>query len=383
MPTSTPGRCVFIVLENAHMSRQHNFLPIPSLSHRLEKIPWPKVGSKWWKESDVVGGFQMARGSASLARSLSGKPLQRCLWQAKAFDDFPRARESRMTPLPSTGWLGAEISPNWRCQKGRNSNISVRVGKDKPQTWHGSCLMSFLSSIPGNWALDTEIELRCRKIKHMSRLASGLIDPAPHCLVFSQESRWPQCRRRELKKGWGWRTRCGLSKVLKSMILGCPLSVVLAKQDTCFGVTVSGSMFLFCPQPNTLARLRAPLSLPPSSRECFSVHNNRGDVNTGRHLASGPLLMTVCSLVFVTIFACIHRYTGTQMAVTSDIGLDVQSVHTRAFWKKRWRNCPCNLSWPLEGGHATYHQLRSANGSQLHSLTLYLLVPKTGQTLET
>lgn len=142
-------------------------------------------------------------------------------------------------------------------------------------------------------------------------------------------------------------------------------------------------MFLFCPQPNTLARLRAPLSLPPSSRDCFSVHNNRGGLNTGRHLASEPLLMAVCSLVFVTIFACIRSHTGTQMAVTSDIDLDVQSVHTRAFWEKRCRNCPCNISWPLEGGHVTYHQLKSADGSQLHSLTLYLLVPKTGQTLET
>ena len=150
------------------------------------------------------------------------------------------------------------------------------------------------------------------------------------------------------------------------MILGCPLPVVLAKQDTCFGVTVSGSIFLSCPQPNTLARLRAPLSLPPSGRDYFSVRKNRGGLNTGRHLASGALLVAVCSLVFVTRFACIRNHRGTQTAVTGDITLNVPSVRTRAFWKKRCRNYPCNISWPLEGGQATYHQLKSANGSQLH-----------------
>lgn len=245
--------------------------------------------------------------------------------------------------------------------------------------------MSFLSSIPGNWALDTEIELRCRKISNVMSCFLGLGCYSVHHTMecSSRKAGCPCVTGRELKKAWGWRTRCGLSKFLKSMILGCPLPVVLAKQDTCFGVSVSGSIFLSCPQPNTLARLRAPLSLPPSGRDCFSVHNNSGGLNTGRHLASGALLVAVCSLVFVTIFACIHNHMGTQMAVTSDIVLNVRSVRTRAFWKKSCRSCPGNLSWPLEGGHATYHQLKSANGPQLHSLTHFLLVPRTGQTLGT
>ena len=50
--------------------------------------------------------------------------------------------------------------------------------------WHSSCLLSFLSSIPGNWALDTEIELRCRKIKQMSCLASWVWADTP-CTTLS------------------------------------------------------------------------------------------------------------------------------------------------------------------------------------------------------
>lgn len=152
-------------------------------------------------------------------------------------------------------------------------------------------------------------------------------------LCSSRKASCPSVTGKELKKEWGWRTRCGLSKFLRSMILGCPLPVVLAKPDTCFRVTVSGSIFLSCPQPNTLARLRAPLSLPPSGRDYFSVRKNRGGLNTGRHLASGALLVAVCSLVFVNRFACIRNHRGMQTAVTGDITLNVPSVHTRAFWK--------------------------------------------------
>lgn len=116
-------------------------------------------------------------------------------WQDLWVRKHCRGVSGRQGPLMTSqghekaGWLLCLQPADWEHQlkvpeRQELKYLSKGWQRQTAGPWHSSCLVSFLSSIPGNWALDTEIELRCRKIKQMSCLASWVWADTP-CTTLS------------------------------------------------------------------------------------------------------------------------------------------------------------------------------------------------------
>lgn len=186
---------------------------------RLEKTPDLKLGPNDRKQSDEVGGFQLGPWALLLGQDLREGSTGGI---AKGLGGFPSGtRRQKDACAPQlTDW--EEKHPPTEGARKVSTQASQQAKTNKGGPLQSPCVMRFISSTLGNWALDIEIEKLKNKANDISHFLSlTLTCPAP-CDLFPNVSRLPQGRRqsrRELRKeGTGMKDKFHLLRLLMNVI---------------------------------------------------------------------------------------------------------------------------------------------------------------------